>query len=70
MSPLIVTPLQFVVPASELRMWRELPIDTETVTWLEPPGQGRSIIISCIFSGQSLPDDEWPGRRNGGYVPI
>ena len=62
---LIVTPLQFVIPASELRIWRDTPIETEKVTWLEPPGQGRSLIISCIFSGQSLPDDEWPGRRNG-----
>ncbi|MBW2004071.1 MAG: hypothetical protein JRI72_05570 [Deltaproteobacteria bacterium] len=62
---LIVTPLQFVIPANELRMWRDTPIVTEKVTWLEPPGQGRSLIISCIFSGQSLPDDEWPGRRNG-----
>jgi hypothetical protein len=64
---LIVTPLQFVIPASDLRMWRG-PIVTENVTWLEPPGQDRSIIISCIFSGQSLPDDEWPGRRNGTHL--
>ena len=67
-GPLIVTPLQFVIPASELRIWRESPIETEKVTWLEAPGQGRSIIISCIFSGQSLPDDEWPGRRNGTHL--
>ncbi|MCG8429637.1 MAG: hypothetical protein MJA29_00460 [Candidatus Omnitrophica bacterium] len=64
----IVTPLTFVIPASELRMWREAPIETEEVTWVEPPGQGRSIIISCIFSGQSLPDDEWPERRNGTHL--
>jgi hypothetical protein len=62
---LIVTPLQFVIPASELSMWRNTPKGTEKVTWLEPPGKGRSIIISCIFSGQSLQDDEWPGRHNG-----
>jgi hypothetical protein len=65
---LIVTPLQFVIPASELRMWRESPIKTEKVTWLEPPEQGRSIIISCIFSGPSLSDDEWPGRCNGTHL--
>ena len=23
------------------------------------------MIISCIFSGQKLPDEEWPGRKNG-----
>jgi len=61
----IVNPLQFAIPASELRMWRDTPVVTEKVTWLESPGEGRSIIISCIFSGQSLPDDQWPGRRNG-----
>lgn len=67
-GPLIVTPLQFVIPASELRMWQESSIKTENVTWLEPPAQGRSIIISCIFSDQSLPNDEWPGRQNGTYL--
>lgn len=67
-GPLIVTPLQFVIPASELRLWREKPIVTEKVTWLKPLGQGRSLIISCIFSGQSLLDDEWPGRRNGTHL--
>lgn len=67
-GPLIVTPLQFVIPASELRIWRDNPILTEKVTWLEPPGVGRSIIISCIFSGQFFPDDEWPGRHNGTYL--
>jgi hypothetical protein len=64
----VVTPLQFAIPASELRLWREHPVATERVTWLEPPGQGRSIIISCLFSGQSLADDEWPGRRNGTHL--
>lgn len=61
----VVIPLQFVIPASELRLWREQSIITGKVTWLEPPRQGRSIIISCLFTGQSLSDDEWPGRRNG-----
>lgn len=63
----VVTPLQFVVPESELRLWRVQPV-TGKVTWLEPPGQGRSIIISCLFSGQSLSDDQWPGRRNGTHL--
>ena len=62
---LIVTPLQFVIPDSELSIWRDRAIMSEKVTWLEPPGYDRSLIISCIFSGQSLPDDEWPGCRNG-----
>lgn len=62
---LIVTPLQFVIPASELRIWQEPPIKIEKITWIAPPDKGHSIIISCIFSGQSLTNDEWPGRRNG-----
>lgn len=62
---LIVAPLQFVIPASELRVWSDSPTGMENVTWLESPREGRSIVISCIFSGQSLPDDRWPGRRNG-----
>lgn len=65
---LVVTPLQFAIPASELRLWRVQPGATEKVTWLEPPGQGRSVIISCVFTEQSLADDEWPGRRNGTHL--
>jgi hypothetical protein len=37
----------------------------EKVTWLEPPVQGRSVIISCAFTGHSIGDDAWPARRNG-----
>lgn len=62
---MIVTPLQFVIPSSELRMWRDTLVIAEKVTWIDSPGEGRSLIISCIFSGQSLQDDQWPGRRNG-----
>ena len=61
----IVTPLQFVVPESELRL---RPGDTtadDEVERIEPPGSGRSVVISCIFSGQCLSGDSWPGRRNG-----
>lgn len=65
---LVVTPLQFIIPASELRLWRVQPVGNEKVTWLEPPGQGRSVIISCAFTGQSLADDQWPGRRNGTHL--
>lgn len=61
----IVTPLQFVVPASEIRSWREKEVDSAKVTWLPMPAPERSVIISCIFSGQKLPDEEWPGRKNG-----
>jgi len=64
----IVTPLQFVVPASEFRRWREEPLNDAKVTWVGPPEQGRSIILSCIFSGQSLHDENWPGRRNGTHL--
>lgn len=62
---MIVTPLQFVIPSSELRMWRDTPVITEKVTWLDLPREGWSLILSCIFSGQSLQDDKWPGHRNG-----
>ena len=61
----VVTPLKFIVPASELRTWREQPGEAENVTWLGPPAQGRSIIISCAFSGQCLEDDKWPDHPNG-----
>ncbi len=64
----VVKPLQFVIPASELRTWRVQPVEIEKVTWLEPPAQGRSVIISCAFTGQSLTDDKWPGRRNGTHL--
>jgi hypothetical protein len=33
--------------------------------WLDPPSFGRSVIISCLFSGPVLTDDQWPGRQNG-----
>jgi hypothetical protein len=60
----VVTPLQFVVPASELGSWREKEMSTNSVRWLPAPTAGRSVIISCIFGGQKLPDADWPGRRN------
>ena len=58
----IVVPLQFVIPESEL-CYRP-PVDIDTV-WIDPPDVSHSIIISCIFSGQSLQDANWPGRANG-----
>ena len=67
-GPRVVTPLQFAIPASELRTWRVQPVETEKVTWLEPPAEGRSVIISCAFTGQSLADDNWPGRCNGTHL--
>ena len=62
----IVTPLQFIVPESQLVL-RPGPIradDNVAVERIKPPDSGRSIIISCIFSGQCLSNDNWPGRRN------
>jgi len=65
----MVVPLQFVIPASELRSTAsESAAASRNVTWLEAPEQGRSIIISCAFTGQSLADHEWPGRRNGTHL--
>ena len=60
----IATPLQFVVPESQLRLRPgETEMDDE-VEQIEAPDSGRSIVISCIFSGQCLSNDNWPGRRN------
>jgi hypothetical protein len=65
----MVVPLQFAIPASELRSWREEPIAvSKKVTWLDPPIQGRSIIITCAFTGQSIADDQWPGCSNGNHL--
>ena len=60
----IVTPLQFAIPRSELRLWPNGPVDT-SVTWIDPPSPSHSTIVSCVFSGKSLSDMEWPGRKNG-----
>lgn len=64
----VVTPLQFALPASELRTWRQSPVRDTTITWLDPPPLGCSIIVSCVFSGRGLSDDQWPGRRNGTHL--
>jgi len=62
----VIVPLQFAIPATELRSSEMEPVAvSKKVTWLEPPKEGRSVIISCAFSGQSLADHNWPGRRNG-----
>ena len=63
----IVTPLQFVIPESELRLRPERATDKQ-ITRIEPPTQGHTIIISCIFSGQYLLDVDWPGRVNGTHL--
>ena len=60
----IVTPLQFVVPKSQLRLRSRKTTEDNEVAWIKAPDSGRSIIISCIFSGQRLSNDNWPGRRN------
>lgn len=64
----VVTPLQFVLPASELRTWRQTAITDTSISWLDTPALGRSIVVSCVFSGQGLADDQWPGRRNGTHL--
>jgi hypothetical protein len=62
----IVVPLQFAVPSSELRPPIIKPSAiSRKIKWLEAPVEGRSVIISCVFSGQALPDPDWPGRCNG-----
>lgn len=61
----VVTPLQFVVPQSQLRLPPEETREDNEIERITAPGSGRSIVISCIFSGQCLSNDNWPGRRNG-----
>ena len=61
----VVTPLRFVVPESELRLRSGDPTADDEVEWIEPPGSGRSVVISCMFSDRCLSGDNWPGRRNG-----
>ena len=61
----VVTPLQFVIPASELRPFSQnslMDAQKGTITWIVPPKSGRSIIVSCLFSGQQVQDANWPGR--------
>lgn len=53
----IVTPLQFVVPNSQLRLRPEETTEDNAVAWIKAPDSGRSIVISCIFSGQCLSND-------------
>ena len=60
----IVTPLQFAVPDSELRLRSGETATDDEIERIEAPGSGRSIVISCIFSGQCFSNDNWPGRRN------
>ena len=63
----VVTPFQFTIPMSELRVWRQNQnpaISEKEIIWIEPSASDRSIIVSCVFSGQQLRDDEWPGRQN------
>lgn len=60
----IVTPLQFVIPSSQLKVSQKNLETPEKITWIAPPQLDHSIIISCIFSGQALTDEQWPGRRN------
>ena len=58
-----VTPLQFVVPESQLRSRSGEATTEKNVKRIKPPGSGRSIIISCMFSGQRRLNDNWPGRQ-------
>ena len=59
-----VTPLQFIVPESQLRRRPGRTTTNNKVKRIEPPCSGRSVVISCIYSGQCLSNDNWPGRRN------
>ena len=60
----VITPLQFVIPASELRPFPQSSLSgsRNDITWVVPPASGRSVIVSCLFSGQEVQDADWPGR--------
>ena len=60
----IVTPLQFIVPESELRLRPGETTADDKVERVAAPDSGHSIVVSCIFSNQQLPNNSWPGRRN------
>jgi len=65
----VVVPLKLTIPASELRSRQEQPISTtENVTWLEPPKQGRTVIIYFAFTRKSLADSDWPGHLKGTHL--
>ncbi len=64
-GPRIITPLQFCIPANQLKVWEKKKEIPKKTTWIDPPEKEYSIIISCIFSGQVISDDNWPGRVNG-----
>ena len=52
---------------SELRIWRQNQnpaISEKEINWIEPSTSDHSIIVSCVFSGQQIQDDEWPGCQN------
>lgn len=63
-GPRVVVPLQFVVPASELTSFPREALGND-VALIQPPAEGRSVIFSCMFSGQEISDEKWPGRPNG-----
>jgi hypothetical protein len=64
----IVTPLQFAVPNSEMRVWRQTLARERGVKWINRPAPERSVIVSCVFSGQELDDMRWPGRDHDTQV--
>lgn len=60
-----IAPLQFAFPSTELRVWRPVRQDDARLLWLPDPGRDRSIIVTCGYSGQSVSDEDWPGKPNG-----
>lgn len=60
-----IAPLQFSFPASELSAWCPSPPDDPKLTWIPTPAVGRSILVTCGFSGGTIADDHWPGREKG-----
>jgi hypothetical protein len=57
--------LHFAFPSSELRVWRNMPARLNDLTWLPAPPDESSVIVSCLFGGQTMTDDMWPGRNRG-----
>ena len=43
--------LHICFPHSEFRAWRDKPVAEKDITWLPLPTEGRSVIVSCIYTG-------------------
>lgn len=57
--------LHVCFPHSEIVSWRTKPATSNGVRWLSAPAEGRSTIVSCVYTGSLRDDSEWPGKKRG-----